>query len=61
MSKVFVRKMSLNKIFWDYFETFKPAPDFSKDNNKFYCLIDLDENSIEYKYVAYKFGTTFMR
>jgi hypothetical protein len=43
---------------WDFLQCFRPPADIGYEKGKLIKVEDLDMKSIEYRYVAYKFGKT---
>ena len=58
MSKIFYETVNRERVIWDYFQCFSPPEDIAVGKKTFFKVEDLDPKSIEYQYVAYKFGKT---
>jgi len=56
--KIEYEAISSDRYVWDYFQCFRPSSDLGYANGTLYKVEDLDPKTIEYRYVAYKFGKT---
>ena len=58
MIKAEYEAFSSDRYVWDFLQCFKAPSDIGYEKGKLYKVEDLDPKSIEYRYVAYKFGKT---
>jgi len=58
MIKAEYEAVSRDRYVWDFLQCFKAPADIGYEKGKLYKVEDLDPKSIEYRYVAYKFGKT---